>query len=137
VPVLVARGGQRGRLARVVVGFDGSEPAARAVTAAATIAREANAGVWVVHVAPPGRGGEAALELARGRELVAAAGARLEDLREETGDPAERLLAVADTVDADLLVVGARGRSGISRWLLGGTSDKLVAHANRAALVIR
>jgi nucleotide-binding universal stress UspA family protein len=137
VPVLVARGGPRGRLARILVGYDGSEPAARAVTAAATLAREANAGVWVVHVSPPGRAGEAVIELARARELVATAGARLEDLRDETGDPAERLLAVADAVDADLLVVGARGRSGISRWLLGGTSDKLVAHATRAALVIR
>lgn len=141
VPVLVARNGQRGKLARILVGFDGSEPAARAVTSAATIAREAGAGLWVVRVAPPGRGGESAGEsageLARARELVTAAGARLEDLREETGDPAERLLAAADAVGADLLVVGARGRSGIARWLLGGTSDKLVAHASRAALVIR
>lgn len=135
VPVLVARSGARGRLARLVVGYDGSDPAARAVTVAATVAREAGAGLWVVRVAS--RSGEGVADLSRGRELAEAAGARLEELREESGDPADRLLAVADQTSADLLVIGARGRSKIARWLLGGTSDKLVAHAPKAVLVVR
>jgi nucleotide-binding universal stress UspA family protein len=135
IPVLVARSGARGRLARLVVGYDGSDPAARAVTVAATVAREAGAGLWVVRVAS--RSGEGAPDLTRARQLAEATGARLEDLREELGDPADRLLAAADETSADLLVIGARGRSKIARWLLGGTSDKLVAHAPRAVLVVR
>lgn len=42
------------------------------------------------------------------------------------GDPAEQLLAVAERLGADLLVLGARRRSAVSRALLGSLSRELL-----------
>jgi nucleotide-binding universal stress UspA family protein len=42
------------------------------------------------------------------------------------GDPAEQLLAIAERLGADLLVLGARRRSAISRALLGSLARELV-----------
>ncbi|HET6472363.1 MAG TPA: universal stress protein [Pseudomonadales bacterium] len=43
----------------------------------------------------------------------------------------------ADQLDADLIVVGDRGRSKIKRMLLGSVSDRVVRHADRAVMVVR
>jgi nucleotide-binding universal stress UspA family protein len=45
------------------------------------------------------------------------------------GEPADALLAVAEELDADLLVVGNRGISGVRRYLLGNVADRVAHHA--------
>ena len=62
---------------------------------------------------------------------------RLEaDYVAESGDPAERLLQVADERDADLIVVG-RGEHGLLERLLGRAVDeKLARHADRDLLLV-
>jgi nucleotide-binding universal stress UspA family protein len=51
------------------------------------------------------------------------------------GKPVDRLLERA--VDAQLIVVGSRGRGGISGMLLGSTSQALIYHATCPLLVVR
>jgi nucleotide-binding universal stress UspA family protein len=51
------------------------------------------------------------------------------------GHPAEALLAAAD--DADMLVVGNRGRGGFAEILLGSVGQYLVHHANCPVLIFR
>jgi nucleotide-binding universal stress UspA family protein len=54
----------------------------------------------------------------------------------EDGRPAEVIAQVADSVDADVIVVGRRGRGGVAELVLGSVSHALVLHSKRPILVI-
>ena len=53
------------------------------------------------------------------------------------GDPGEAIVAAADAENADLIVVGSHGRSGVSRFLIGSVSDYVVRHAHCPVMVVR
>jgi nucleotide-binding universal stress UspA family protein len=53
------------------------------------------------------------------------------------GDPGDSIAAAAEAEQADLVVVGTRGRSGAERMLLGSVSDHVVRHAECPVLVVR
>jgi nucleotide-binding universal stress UspA family protein len=46
------------------------------------------------------------------------------------------ILAAASDVDADVIVVGTRGRSGVKSLMLGSVSNAVAHHADRPVLVI-
>lgn len=54
----------------------------------------------------------------------------------EDGRPGSVIAQVADSVDADLIVVGRRGRGGVAELVLGSVSHELVLHSKRPILVI-
>jgi nucleotide-binding universal stress UspA family protein len=54
------------------------------------------------------------------------------DVMEEAvlvGRPGSQLLKEADSIGADLIVVGSRGLGALSRTLLGSVSDQVLRHA--------
>jgi nucleotide-binding universal stress UspA family protein len=53
------------------------------------------------------------------------------------GDPAETILDYADEIDADVIVAGTHGRSGVRRRLLGSVAEQLVRHATQPVLTVR
>jgi nucleotide-binding universal stress UspA family protein len=53
------------------------------------------------------------------------------------GDPREALVDTARTMNADLLVVGSHGRTGIPKLVLGSVAAHVVAHAPCDVLVIK
>jgi nucleotide-binding universal stress UspA family protein len=53
------------------------------------------------------------------------------------GDPGEAIVAAADSENADLIVVGSHGRSGVSRFFIGSVSDYVVRHAHCPVMVVR
>ena len=53
------------------------------------------------------------------------------------GDPADEIVAYADTVDADLIVVGSRGHGALASVLLGSVSRGILREARRPVLVVR
>jgi nucleotide-binding universal stress UspA family protein len=53
------------------------------------------------------------------------------------GEAGEAIVAAADSENADLIVVGSHGRSGVSRFLIGSVSDYVVRHAHCPVMVIR
>lgn len=55
----------------------------------------------------------------------------------EIGDPARGILSVAAQCEADLIVVGSHGRTGIGRLLLGSVSDEVLRQAPCSVLVVK
>ena len=53
------------------------------------------------------------------------------------GDPREVLVEVAQNERADVLVVGSRGRTGITKLMLGSVSSHVVTHAPCSVLVVK
>lgn len=54
-----------------------------------------------------------------------------------TGHPAERIVALASGVDAEVVVVGTHGRTGFKRWVLGSVAEEVVRRAPCGVFVIR
>lgn len=55
----------------------------------------------------------------------------------DTGDPAEKIVQLAAQVDADLVILGTHGRTGIKRLLIGSVAEKVVRLCGCAVLVVR
>lgn len=53
------------------------------------------------------------------------------------GDPAETILDYAEEIDADIIVSGTHGRSGVRRQLLGSVAERLVRHASMPVMTIQ
>lgn len=53
------------------------------------------------------------------------------------GQPAEAILNVAETRQADLIVMGSRGLGQLAGLLLGSQSQKVVSHATCPVLIVR
>jgi nucleotide-binding universal stress UspA family protein len=53
------------------------------------------------------------------------------------GHPAEVIIDIANQVQADLIVVGSRGLTGIQRYLLGSVSSKVSEHAPCNVMIVR
>jgi nucleotide-binding universal stress UspA family protein len=144
----------------ILVALDGSEAAARALTAAADLAVRYGATLHLVHVmAHPAVVSEGVKEFAQvervdlplavemsgqGQSVVAAgraiaAGKGVQRLTTEvlTGDPAERLLDYARAEAVDLIVVGRRGLGPIRGLLMGSVSWKLSSLAECPVLTVK
>ena len=54
-----------------------------------------------------------------------------------TGDPAKEIVAYADSVDADLIVVGSHGHGAVASALLGSVSRGVLGRTTRPVLIVR
>jgi len=54
----------------------------------------------------------------------------------EEGKPFEAILKVADDWDADLIVLGTHGRTGLSHILIGSVAEKIVRHSTKPIFII-
>jgi nucleotide-binding universal stress UspA family protein len=79
---------------------------------------------------------EAADELDRTAAALAGAGAVV-DKRIEVGEVAHTICAIAESLPADVVVVGSHGRSGLKRLFLGSVSEHVVRYAPCPVLVVR
>jgi nucleotide-binding universal stress UspA family protein len=74
---------------------------------------------------------------AEGAERATAAGLAAQPQATRRHDSiANTLLAAAAEADADVVVMGTRGLSGVKSFLLGSVSHAVTQHADRAVLVV-
>jgi len=140
---------------RILVGVDGSEHAGHALRHAAGLAKALGAALRIVHVVDMGwlpAAPELGLDLAKvsatrradGEAVLAsaaqAAGAAAETRLIETETPnqppAAALVDEAASWPADLIVLGAHGRRGVERLLLGSTADGVARRSGIPVLLV-
>ena len=131
---------------KILVAFDGGEPARRALDLAADLADKFHSEVGVVSVVPyhPGRSpidpwddrSVHMAELAEARTYLAARGITA-ILHEPAGDPARSIEQVAEMHGYDTVVVGSRGLGALGRALQGSVSEHVATHAAATVVVAR
>lgn len=138
----------------IVVGTDGSERAAIATRQAFALAKATGATLHIVHVmrlvamASAGYGDPSAIATANadvrdlGDRICQQALAEAErqgvpaEVHNVDGDPAEILVKMAGTVQADLVVIGNRGMSGVKRLVLGSVPNKVSHRCPCSVLIV-
>jgi nucleotide-binding universal stress UspA family protein len=131
---------------KILVAFDGGQPAIRALELAAELAGRFEAKVGVVSVIPvhPGRApidpwddrAVHTAELAAARAILAEHGIQ-PTVYEPAGDPARTIEAIADEGGYDMIVVGSRGQGMLSRVLQGSVSEHVATHAAATVVIAR
>jgi len=142
---------------KIVVGVDGSPQAGQALAWAIKLARATQAEIVAVFAIPPPSYYEfgagygvpvvpAELDPEWRAEMTASFKSRwcapLADsgipyrMLVEDGRPASVIGAVADAEDADLVVVGRRGRGGVAEMVLGSVSHELSHHCCHPVLLV-
>jgi nucleotide-binding universal stress UspA family protein len=142
----------------IVVSFDESEPAERALARAADLAEAFDATLVVAAVAEPPMPGsaidavlpgaperlasEASEEfnladqhLERARHLLEGRAIRTEFVS-DAGEPADRILELADQWTADLIVVGIQETGFLERLVEGSTADDIAHRTRRDVLIV-
>lgn len=54
----------------------------------------------------------------------------------EKGKPFEAILKVADEWDADLIVLGTHGKTGLPHLLMGSVAEKVIRHSRKPIFII-
>ena len=139
---------------RILIAIDGSPASDEAVEFGVQLAAEQNAAVIFVHVVQP-------LDVVPMTCFGMAAGARPHEVTEEErqplveakaaaehqgvqataelliGDAVDEIVACADNLDVDLIVIGSRGHGKLTSALLGSVSRGVVSESKRPVLIIR
>jgi nucleotide-binding universal stress UspA family protein len=137
---------------RILVAVDNSLPAKQATDKGVQLARRLGAEILLLHVidlpedytdAPSGLMRQALLQAKhKGRQLLSFFRARIPSTLPcrsllRVGKSAEMILATAAEQQADMIVLGTHGRSGMSRLLLGSTAEAVLRQATCPVLTIR
>jgi nucleotide-binding universal stress UspA family protein len=140
---------------KIVVPLDGSAPSEAAATLAISIGRDQGAHLVFLNVCEvarivamlssptvgvdPSTALEAEREIGRAALERAAAAAKRGGVSHETtqrdGGSSDTVLAVADAVRADLIVIGSHGRGGIARAIIGSVAEAVMRHAKIPVLI--
>lgn len=135
----------------ILVAVDGSAPSNRAVVHALDLAEQYGADLHAIFVVDTSRYGEPALsndELViveiedRGHDLLEAIDERAEkqDVDVVThcchGVPHREIIAYADEIDADAIVLGYQGHSHTRTTAIGSVTDRVVRSGGHPVLVV-
>jgi nucleotide-binding universal stress UspA family protein len=150
---------------KILVAFDGSEPSKHALDHAVSIADIMKADIYIISVVPrvmmpvfPDEGfGAAPVTAAQDmsdyqdrmmniyEKSLAEAKKDINnhypDLKVEThlleGRPSSTIVDEAENNAMDLIVIGSRGLGGITGWILGSTSRRIVESCTKPVLVVK
>ena len=118
---------------RILVGTDGSKTAAKAVDRAVEVAADTGAALTILSAA----------KLAKGEATVNAELARLAqsgvtiDVKVVEADPVSALIEEASDGRYDLLVMGNKGMTGLSRFFTSSVPGKVSHHLPCSLLIVK
>lgn len=148
IPVLVVPGvgGPPTEIAQILVTLDGSKVAERALEPARRIAKTVGAKLALLRaysVVSPAAAAYPYLPPEVPRQIADAASEYVKETAqtgEESlvvqGDAAAGIVAAANTLDADLVVMSSHGKSFSKRFILGSTTDRVMHELHRPLLII-
>ena len=134
----------------ILVGTDGSDDAGDAVSRAIEAADSLDADLHAITVVNTKRYGEPALSSKEAvlNELESRGNDQLNDVVEQAaevgldvetdcqhGDPCSNLLDYADEIDADLIVLGSKGRTHAASKI-GSTANRVIRESDREVLLV-
>lgn len=125
---------------KILLGYDGSEDAEKAAALAASLAQKYGAAIIVCHAFGHMPVTTKPSEV---RRLVNPVVERFTKLGIATQVaipdeiPAQGILSAAEEYQADLIVVGGRGRGTFANLLLGSTAERVLRFAKVPVLVVR
>ncbi|MFW6017366.1 MAG: universal stress protein [Halapricum sp.] len=135
---------------KILFPFDGSDGAAEVLHHAGELAHWADGSIRLLNVANTNEVSVTRVEndvldglVEKGEEILSEAGDALEslDVRYTTdvvqGTPAETIVAYGEEHDFDVIVMPTRGRQGLSRFLLGSVTEKVVRLSETPVLTAR
>lgn len=142
---------------KILVPVDGSEGAWRALEHAVVLGEKFEAALVVATVIQP-YSNAALLSVPLDSKVVVESNSELEKIGDkvlqmaaerligykcnvdycvEIGHPSERIIALAKKADADTIVIGSRGLSGIAEFFLGSVSSKVSQYADVPVLIVK
>lgn len=130
----------------ILLAIDGSEEARIASRMAASISQSTGSELHLVHVAGTGGSDPRVYEQVTQRAhnlleehtgQMREAGVTITKKHLRSGRPDREIVALAEELGAGLIVMGGRGRGGMTRALMGSVSDSVVRHAHCPVLVAR
>jgi nucleotide-binding universal stress UspA family protein len=137
----------------ILVPVDFSDSSARALRHAVKLAGEWGGSLTIVHVVPAdygwlGIGREESRDLDRSMQKQAADRLRAfaneyigdnvaADLEVRIGHPAEEIVAAANELKCDSIVLSTRGLTGLDRYLIGSVADRVARLAPCPVILIR
>ncbi len=129
--------------------MDGSERSSRAYALAIDIAKKYHADLYVFAVARPpdiDDDAEIAATIKNSTKHYEKVLARLEaqapfhgvqpHFELAVGHPAEQITCRAEQSNADVIVIGNSGKTGMDPWLLGSVSQRVLQHAHCPVMVV-
>ncbi len=136
---------------KILVAVDHSEMSDRAVLAARDLALLSKGEVWVLHLRERERAvktgltvtdetaSDASAEVSAVVEKLAEAGVKAHGEVRTTlfGYAARDIVDDAIEHDADVIVMGSRGRSDLAGFILGSTAHKVIHLTDRPVLIVR
>ena len=129
---------------KILLAYDGGEPARRALETTIELAKAFEASVSVVSVVPVHSGRSPvdpwddrtvhAQELVEAKETLLKAGLE-PNLLEPAGDPAKKIEEIAREGGYDTIVMGSRGLGALERTLQGSVSEHVVTHSDATVVI--
>lgn len=130
---------------RVLLPIDGSDCSNQTLHWAANTFNKAQARYFLLFVIPvlPDLNTveydivEASAMLRKGKNILESQGCLVERAEYVLGDTVDQICRYADEIDADQIVMGSHGRTGLNKLLMGSTSIKVLEHGSRPVTIHR
>jgi len=134
----------------ILVPYDGSDTAKKAIARAAEF-NEPDVSVTLLYVIPRYEEivgfiktesirekllAEARNIVHEGEKIASEKGMNVNTMVEE-GTPVSKIVAVAEGLKNDLIIMGSHGWSGVDKAIIGSTAERTIMHSNTPVLVVR